>query len=71
MIDQIHDEYRGMSRWEVRDITHGFPEWEDPDGSSNTIQIETILQRNDIPEPDVDAILSEIEELAHAESVFP
>ena len=70
LIDQIHDKYHGMSRWKVREITHRFPEWEDPDDSSQTIQIETILQRNGMPEPDVEAILSEIEGLAHAESVF-
>ena len=70
LIDQVSDKYCGLDKWKLRDITHGFPEWDDPDGSSQTIQIETILQRNGIPEPDVEAILSEIGGLAHAESVF-
>lgn len=70
LIDQVYDNYGDMDKWKVGEVTHDFPEWEDPDGSSQTIQIETIFQSNGMPEPDVEAILSEIEGLAYAESAF-
>jgi len=33
-----------MSRWDLRDLTHEFPEWQDSNGSSIPISYEAILK---------------------------
>ena len=33
-----------MNQWELRDLTHEFPEWEDPRGSSRPIERYTLFR---------------------------
>ena len=70
LIGEVFEEYGSMSRWEIRDRTHLFPEWEDPGGSSRDIPIRNILERNGTTEPQVESILEELDALAYAERVF-
>ena len=70
LISEVFDQYGSMSKWDLRDLTHQFPEWEDPRGSSRYIPIRNILERNGRTEPEVEAILSELDALAYAECVF-
>ena len=57
LIGEVFEEYGSMSKWEIRDRTHLFPEWEDPRGSSRDIPIRNILERNGTTEPQVESIL--------------
>ena len=70
VIAEVFDQYGSLSRWELRDLTHGFPEWEDPRGSSRDIPIRNILERNGTTEPQVESILAELDALAYAERIF-
>ena len=44
VLRKIHDDFGSMSQWELRDLTHTLPEWQDPQGSSLPIDAETILR---------------------------
>ena len=70
LIAEVFDQYGSVSKWDVSDLTHRFPEWEDPRGSSLDIPIRNILERNGKTEPEVESILSELDALAYAECVF-
>ncbi len=64
VIDQAYADFGHMPWSHLVTHTHGFPEWEDPHGSSRPILIRTILQRNGKTAPEVDAILNELDGLA-------
>ena len=70
LVAEVYQKYGKMDRFELCKLTHEFPEWQDPSGSSLPISIKAILERNGVSETEVDIILSEIGALAHAESVF-
>jgi uncharacterized phage-associated protein len=42
--DKVFDEYGNIPRFELAEMTHGFPEWTDPQGSSIPIKYERLLQ---------------------------
>jgi uncharacterized phage-associated protein len=42
--DRVFDEYGNIPRFKLCDMTHEFPEWEDPHGSSLPIHYERILE---------------------------
>jgi len=44
LVEKVDDEFGGYNRWELRDITHNFPEWEDPGKSRLPITYESILK---------------------------
>ena len=44
LLQEIFDTYGQMSRWELVDLTHKFPEWRDPNGSSHPISYQEILK---------------------------
>ena len=70
LIADVFSEYGALTKWEIRDLTHTFPEFEDPQGSSKVIPIRAILERNGTTEPEVNAILAEMDALAYAEHIF-
>lgn len=64
VLDEIDDEFGGLNKWALRDLTHELPEWTDPDGSSLPIDPQTIL-RHEGKSPE------QIQQLTHdAEDVF-
>ena len=45
LLDSVFEEFREMDQWQMRDYCHAeLPEWEDPQGSSNPIPFERVLQ---------------------------
>ncbi len=44
VVDEVWERYGRMSQWELRDLTHEFPEWEDPRGSSRPIERYTLFR---------------------------
>jgi len=70
LIAEVFSEYGAMDRFALSDLTHRFPEFDDPDGSSETISIRCILERNSKTEPQTNAILAELDALAYAERIF-
>ena len=46
-VDLLHDVFRQfghLNQWQLRDLTHGFPEWRDPSGSRLAIRYLDILR---------------------------
>lgn len=44
LLQEIFDTYGQMSRWQLKDLTHKFLEWQDPNGSSRPISYQEILK---------------------------
>ena len=44
LLDQINQTYGHLNWWQLRQITHALPEWQDPQGSSSPIAPEEILR---------------------------
>jgi len=40
---RVFKQYEHMDKWTVRDLTHDFPEWEHPHGSSKAIPLPRLL----------------------------
>jgi uncharacterized phage-associated protein len=70
LIDEIFREHGCKSRWELRDLTHQLPEWQDPQGSSRRIDPAHILRSEGFSEEDIRQIASELEESALADAVL-
>jgi len=43
ILAEVWDNFGYMDQWEIRDHTHGFPEWQDPSGSSQKITYKELL----------------------------
>lgn len=44
LLKEVFDKFGTMSRWHLRDLTHNYPEWQDPAGSRIPISYEDILK---------------------------
>jgi uncharacterized phage-associated protein len=44
LIAEIHEQYGHLSQWQLVDLTHKLPEWQDPNGSAISIDLEDILE---------------------------
>src|SRR5262245_6628003 len=67
---QIFERYRKVDRWDVRDVSHELPEWEDPGDSSREIPLETILQVLGKTDAEIENVRAVAREKAHFDSIF-
>jgi uncharacterized phage-associated protein len=67
LIDGIFAEYGKFSRWQLVDILHGLPEWQDPKGSAIPIQFSDILKAGGKTESEIAAVMAELESLNASE----
>lgn len=44
LVEEVEERYGNYNRWKLRDITHDFPEWEDPGDGRLPITFESILK---------------------------
>lgn len=44
LLDEVFREYGHLNKYQLRDLTHDFPEWEDPKGSRLPITYQDILK---------------------------
>ena len=70
LIEEMHSRYGSMSEWELRDFTHGLPEWTDPKGSSQSIDIEIVLRDGNHTEEDIREIESALEARRQSQALF-
>lgn len=49
IITETFKKFGAMNRWDVVELTHTFPEWADPDGSSFPISLDRMLDANSQP----------------------
>lgn len=63
LLSQIDERYGAMGPFDLRDLTHALPEWQDPDGSSIRIEPADVLRAEDFSEEDIRALHEEAEDL--------
>jgi uncharacterized phage-associated protein len=61
LIEEIHNQYGHLDRWQLVKKSHELPEWDDPHGSSNPIEIDDILKAAGKKRKERDAIKQTIE----------
>jgi uncharacterized phage-associated protein len=60
LLTEVFERFGRMTRWQLRDYTHSLPEWRDPQGSRLPISVQEILEAQNVPGEDIDAIVREI-----------
>lgn len=70
LIQEVFGEHGRKSRWELVDLTHEFPEWQNPRGSAIPIQYRDILRAGGKTEGEIAAIEEELDGLAFADSLL-
>jgi uncharacterized phage-associated protein len=67
VLGSIWEKFGRMSAIHLREYTHNYdncPEWQDPDGSSVPIQLETLFQKLGYSQPDIEKAVSNIRKQA-------
>lgn len=67
LITEIFERHGAESRWDICEMTHGLPEWQDPHGSSIPIDYKDILRGAGMTPGEIESILDEIEGIAMIE----
>ena len=62
ILDRICDLYGQLNQWQLRDLTHELPEWQDPHGSSMPIDPLDILRDAGLGDPEIRQIVEEAEQ---------
>ena len=62
VIDETFAEFGSIPTWDLVDLTHDLPEWEDPGRSSRPILPETILRAEGRSDEDIDAVAGNAED---------
>lgn len=70
VIDDVWERYGAMSQWELRDLTHTFPEWEDPRGSSKPIERYTLFRAVGMTHKEAEASVEQCEEFDAIDAAF-
>ena len=70
VIDDVWERYGRMSQWELRDLTHEFPEWEDPHGSSLPIERYTLFRALGMTHEEAESLVESCEEFDDMEAYW-
>lgn len=70
LIEEVFAFYGKLSRWELVELSHDFPEWRNPNGGAIPIQYVDILRAGNKAEGEIAAVESELEALADAEATL-
>lgn len=71
LIAEVYKEYGNFDQWQLIDIVHDLPEWEDPgSGSPTPISIRNIFQSKGISDDEISDIENELERVKLARTVF-
>lgn len=70
LLKSIFDKYGHMNKWKLRDLTHGFQEYQDPHGGRISITYEDILVALGCEETEADVRASEIKDSNFIHSYF-
>ncbi|HEX8695778.1 MAG TPA: Panacea domain-containing protein [Longimicrobium sp.] len=69
LIDAVFQRYGHLGRWELVELTHKLPEWEDPNGSALPIHPAAILRSEGYSDEEIADVLADWEEVALAQSL--
>lgn len=70
LLKKTFKEFGGLDRFTVSQLTHDFPEYKNPHGSSKPISLKELLSALDYNAENIDRITSEIEEEESIAAVF-
>lgn len=71
VVAEIYEEYGHLNQWQLIDIVHEFPEWEDPgSGSPTVIPIRNIFSGEGVSDDEISDIENELERVKLARTVF-
>jgi uncharacterized phage-associated protein len=70
LIEEIFTKHGRQSRWELVNLSHELPEWQNPNGSEIPIQYRDILRAGNKTESEVAVAEAELEALAAAEAML-
>jgi uncharacterized phage-associated protein len=70
ILRRVHRENQHMDQWNLRELTHQFPEWSDPGDTSVAIDAEEVLRNLPLPEPEIERIREEVEQDAFFAQLF-
>jgi uncharacterized phage-associated protein len=71
LLDEIFERYGRMDRWRLIEITHGLPEWVDPQGSAIPISYRDVLLSAGKSPAEIEVIEQELAALATSSSLEP
>ena len=73
ILDEIFNKYGHLDRFALVKLTHDpkcVPEWKDPQGGAKKIRLETLLKHLGKSKAQIKAIIEEIAEFEHIDSLF-
>lgn len=70
LIEEIFARYGRQSRWELVNLSHELPEWQNPNGSAIPIEYRDILRAGNKTGSEIAAVEAELEALAVAEAML-
>ena len=70
LIEEVFSRYGKLSRWDLVNLSHELPEWQDPNGSAIPIQYRDILRAGNKTEGEIATVEAELESLAAAEAML-
>jgi len=71
LLGEVFEKYGRLSRWDLVDLLHELPEWQDPNGGAVPIGVADILRAGRKSPSEISAIEEELDSLAMAESLVP
>jgi uncharacterized phage-associated protein len=69
LIDEIFTQHGRKSRWDLVNLCHDLPEWQDPQGSALPIEPRDILKAGNKTDAEIAAIEGDLESLAVAQTL--
>jgi uncharacterized phage-associated protein len=69
-IDEVFAKFGHLSQWQLVDLVHQFPEWQDPEGSRIRIEYEDILKAGNKTPEEIQAIEGELDALSRMEALL-
>jgi uncharacterized phage-associated protein len=70
LIGEIFQEFGHKTRWQLRDLTHLLPEWQDPKGSRAPIEYADILRVEGFSPEEIREVEADLEESSLADALF-
>ncbi len=70
LAQEVFEEFGDERTFALSELTHAFPEWTDPEGSSLPISYKELLSKLGKTQEEIQAILDELDEEARLEELF-
>jgi uncharacterized phage-associated protein len=70
LLKEIYAELGKYNQFQLAKISESLPEWKDPKGSSNPIELDELLKKLDYTNEDIERIVSEIQDKYIIDSAF-